>query len=348
MNSTTKSKFERPVHEKDDGHAHIKFGEDPRPFLQQYGYCVVENVFTDAECRLTVDSMWKWLEGLGTGIKRKDKTSWSNERWPACIRQGMLQHTLGQEEFIWKIREHQNVKNIYSRIFNTDQLLVSFDGASIGRPPETGFIQVLNDSWLHTDQDIIYGMDLDDVYTSKYYSVQGIANFEQCDDEDACLFVGEKSHLFHSELFKHNGNKPVGNWYIMTKDDIGFLTDRGVKFIKINAPKGSFILFDSRASHQAYPHQKKRKDKNRFRYVIYVAMTPANRATKKDLERKVKAVKEGKTTSHWSSTNIKIFSFPRTYSSEKEHPAYMMRKENIPDYEKWSDNRKKLAGLLSY
>ena len=72
--SNLREKFDRPQHQKDDGHAHIKFGQDPKPNLNKYGYCVVENVFTHKECDETVDEMWKWLEGLGTGIKRNDKT----------------------------------------------------------------------------------------------------------------------------------------------------------------------------------------------------------------------------------------------------------------------------------
>ena len=74
-------------------------------------------------------------------------------------------------------------------------------------------------------------------------------------------------------------------------------------------------------------------------------MTPATRATVKDLEKKQKAVREGKTTSHWSSNDIKLFSPPQTYG--KEH-KYLTREQNIPDYENWSDRRKKLAGLVSY
>lgn len=75
-------------------------------------------------------------------------------------------------------------------------------------------------------------------------------------------------------------------------------------------------------------------------------MTPAKRATKKDIDKKIKAVKEGKTTSHWSSCNVKIFGLPRTYG--KPEPAYFRRKENIPDWQAWSNDRKQLSGLLSY
>lgn len=338
------SKFDRPKHEKDDGHAHIKFGEDPKPNLQKYGYCVVENVFTKKECENTIDGIWKWLEGLGTGIKKNDRTTWNNKSWPYALHQGMIQYTLGQEEFMWKVREHINVLYLFYQIYNTFELLVSFDGAMFGRPPETKYVQVPTKSWLHTDQKIIKNIKLENVYNSNSYSIQGIANFEDSDDKDGGLFIGKGTHLLHSDMFEKNGKTPKDNWYMVDKKDLEFLTNKDVKFYKLNAPKGSFILFDSRSIHSGFPNQKGRAEE-KFRYVIYVSMTPVKRATQKDLDKKKKAIKEGKTTSHWSSNNIKIFSLPRTYGVIHE---YFTRKENIPDYEHWTDNRKKLSGLINY
>ena len=344
MNKSQRVKFDRPNHEKDDGHAHINFGDDPKPNLQKYGYCVIKNVFTNKECNETIDDIWKWLEGLGTGIKRNDKKTWNNNNWVHNVKQGMIQSTLGQEEFMWKVREHVNVLYIFYQIYNTFKLLTSFDGATIGRPIETGYLQAPTQSWLHTDQNVINGIKLNKVYDSDLYSIQGIANFENVEDDDGCLFVGEGTHLLHSEIFKKNGNNPKGNWYMLEKNDLDFLIGKGTKFYKINAPSGSLILFDSRLIHSGYPGQKNR-NVARFRYAIYTSATPAGRATQKDLDKKKQAVKEGKVTSHWSSNNIKIFPMPQLYGKEAK---YMTRKENIPDWENWNDTRKKLAGLIPY
>lgn len=339
------SKFDRPKHERDDGHAHIQFMQDPKPNLQKYGYCIVENVFSPFESDELIDMMWIWLEGLGTGIKRNDKTTWSNNNWIfPTLHQGMIQHTLGQEEFMWKAREHLNVLYVFFQIYNTFELLSSFDAATICRPPETGYCRSPSTSWLHTDQKIV-PLKPEKVYTSKYYSIQGVVNLEESGDEDGSLFVGEGSHLLHTKMFENNGVKPKDNWYLITKNDLNFLQQNNTKFIKVNAPKGALILFDSRAIHSGFPHQNNRTNPDRFRYVIYVSLTPARRATHKDIDKKIKAVKTGRTTTHWSSNNIKIFPLPRTYG--KQYP-YLTRKENVPDWEGWSDDRKKLSGLLSY
>lgn len=345
---TIMAKAKLPAYEKDKGHAHIKFGDDPRPILKKFGYCVVENVYTTDESNNVINEMWQWLEGLGTGIKKNDPKTWINKFWPKTLHGSMLQHTIAHEEFMWKIREHPNTVKVFSQIFGTNKLMTSFDGAAITRPSETRHINVktLDDSWIHTDQDIIDDPDigLDDVYESDYYSVQGIANFEVVEDFDSSLFVGEGSHLLHSKLFEHNGNKPFCNWYVLDQNDINWCKENNIKFVKVNAPKGSLILFDSRCFHQGFPHQPKGK-LDRFRYVTYVAMTPHWRTSKHDINKKIEALRLGRATSHWSSNNIKIFRIPPTYG--KWYP-YLNREQNKPDYKNWSNSRKKLAGLLPY
>ena len=331
--------IERPIHIKDDGHAHISFGGYPKPILQRYGYCVVENVFENKMCEETINSMWKWLINLNTGIKRRDASTWNNTNWPSHVKQGLIQHTLGHEEFMWKIREHDNVIKVFAQIYGTDQLLTSFDGATIIRPLNSGHTYESKESWLHTDSDIIEDVKLEDVYNNPFYSIQGIANLASSGDRDASLFIGESSHLMHSKLFKYNNRAPKNHWYVLRQNDINFLVSEGIQFVKVNAPAGSLILFDSRCFHSGFAGDDPQS--STFRYVIYVSQTPAERATVEDLALKKKAILEGKATSHWSSCDIKIFDLPIRHS-------YMSRASNKPNYESWSDKRKKLAGLIKY
>ena len=322
--------FLRPDHKPDDGRAHIQFGQDPLPLLKKYGYCVVENVLKKDECDKTVDEIWDWLSGLNTGIKRDDDSTWNNNNWPFNIRGGLIQHTMAHEDFIWKIREHKNVVELYSQIFGTDKLLSSFGSLGVYRPVECGLTKPNKNSWLHTDQDV-----------TNEYSIQGIVNLEDSDDKDAGFFVGEGSHLLHSKLFDHNRKKPEGNWYLITEDDLKYLLDNDIQFYKINAPKGSYTLFDSKAFHSGFPHQLDRSIK-RFRYSLYITLSPAERATDADIDKKMFAVHNGRNTSHWASNHVVVFPIP-------DNPVdYMTRNKNIPDYEKWSDSRKRLAGIIPY
>lgn len=325
-------KFQRPDSVKDDGHAHIQFGQDPNPNLSLYGYCVVENVFAGVECTDTINAMWNWLEGLGTGIDRNDKSTWNNDNWPINRRGGMIYHTIAHEDFLWKLREHSNVIRCYEQIYKTKKLLSSFDGVMIGRPPEDGYTKSMKTSWIHCDQDL-----------SNILSIQGIATFENIGDDDASLYIAEKSHLIQGKLLKKFRKKINGNFILLTEEEVNYLTNNGYFFTKVNAPAGSFILFNSKCFHQGVSHNPNRENPV-FRYIAYITLAPASYATPKDIQVKINAIKKGRLTTHWPAKHVKLMSLPNWGSNVE----YIKRKENIPDYENWSLDRKCLAGLIPY
>ena len=329
----------RPPHVKDNGEACINFGQDPVPNLKRLGYCIVRKVFSRAECHATISAIWNWLESLGTGIDRNVPETWSDDKWPSNINEGMIQHSLGYKPFMWYIREHPNMIELFRQIYQTRELMVSLDGASIVRPGKTGSPI----SWLHTDQNPTKSSP-DLIYGNPECSVQGIANFEMCGDDDASLLVGKGSHMLHPEVFKRNGKNPENNWYRLDKDDLDFLTEKGVEWVKLNPEEGSVILFLSTVWHSGKAHKEQQINHTesltvatagRFRYVTYVSYAPASRATPEDLEIKARAVREGKLTTHWGSNNVRIF------------PSQIPNEEHI-DYENWSDFRKQLVGLIPY
>ena len=45
--------------------------------LERHGYVVCAAALTATECGEVLDGMWRWLEGLGTGISRADPATWS-------------------------------------------------------------------------------------------------------------------------------------------------------------------------------------------------------------------------------------------------------------------------------
>ncbi len=46
--------------------------------LQKTGCVVLKNILTKEEVDKAEDSFWEWLENLGSGIKRKDPSTWRN------------------------------------------------------------------------------------------------------------------------------------------------------------------------------------------------------------------------------------------------------------------------------
>jgi len=90
--------------------------------------------------------------------------------------------------------------------------------------------------------------------------------------------------------------------------------------IKICAPKGSIILFDSRTFHCGVaPFGSVLREDNtpRFRMCNYVSMQPRSSATEKELAKRISLYEKGRMTGHWCSGHYfkENPENPRTYGS---------------------------------
>lgn len=261
--------------------------------LDKKGYCVIPNIYTPDECSKTISSIWNFLENMGTSIKRDKYETWGNKRWPFNDR-GLIQHyRVGHEDFVWDARCHPKVIDAFAQIWKTEKLLVSFDGICVARPPEFIDDGQGDAPWYHTDQR----------FSKKgKHCIQGFLNLDHTDENDATFSAIEGSHLYHEEL----GNKfkitVDDDWYPLKKLHVKWLTEmKGLKPVRICAPKGSLVLWDSRTIHCNFPAKNDRPKtaEGKFRYVIYICMTPAEWVNKTNLAKKRKAFNGMRMTTHW-------------------------------------------------
>lgn len=300
--------------------------------LNNNGYVVVSNVMNDKDCNDNISRIWDWLEGLGSGIDRNNPNTWKNDRWPQNIH-GIIQHyKVGQSQFVWDIRCNKNIINIFEKIWNTHKLLCSFDGICIMKPPELckgGHYK----SWIHTDQS---------PKKEGMHSIQGFINLEHTGPDDGCFTCFPKSHTYHKQLFEHNNIKFSKDWYKLNESDIDWLKNKNLNQCRIEAPKGSMVLWDSRIFHCNAGVKNLPRIIPKWRYVVYICMTPKSKCNDKNLQKKIKAFNDLRMTSHWPH-HIKLFpNKPRTYGNVV--PEFKLQKE-IPEL---TDTGKRLAGLLEY
>lgn len=76
--------------------------------------------------------------------------------------------------------------------------------------------------------------------------VQGFITFEDTDEDDGTLMVYKKSHLYHQKMFKMNKHSGSDDWYKLTEQDLKWVKNSKLEEVKIKAPKGSLVLWDSR------------------------------------------------------------------------------------------------------
>lgn len=234
------------------------------------------------------DMFMSWFESCSNRFNKNDLNTWTKENMP-IMTHGIIKNYFGHTELQWQIREL--CCPIFARIWNckSDELLCSFDGgsflpATFDYNKSSSFKQ-----WIHVDQNR---------FSTNFCSVQGIVNFEENTHEDGGLILVENSHtIFEEYMQKHPSEGIIWGPADMTDP---LLAEK--KLIKICAPAGSIILFDSRTFHcNIYPSGSifRENGSSRFRMSTYVSMQPRLGASQKELAKRIKIYEKGRMTNHW-------------------------------------------------
>jgi hypothetical protein len=286
--------------------------ETVEEMLEKYGVAVIPGVLDELDCGVMVDGMWDFLENASSKfdvpIKRDDKNSWKSIKhlWPM---HGMLiQHWgIGQAQMSWNLRQNPEIVDIFAHIWDTkpEDLLVSFDGASFGMPPEvTNLGWNRGNGWLHCDQSF---------KRNWFECVQSWVTGLDVRPGDATLTFLEGSHRHHEAFRQAHKVEVDTNWYRLSPDELAFYTGKGCVQRAITCPKGSLVLWDSRTIHAGLEPHKSRRQSN-LRCVAYLCYMPREKTLKENVvEKRIKAFEDGRTTSHWPDRVTLFGKKPNTY-----------------------------------
>jgi len=291
--------------------------------LRTHGWAIVKGVVPKERCDHFYSGMWDFMARFGTGIDRNLRETWSDANWPAALHGGLMHnHGVGHEQFVWDARLEEGVIKIFSTLWGTEELLVSFDGINLSRPNLK-----TTAPWQHTDQS---------GYTKGFACAQGILNLLPNGPNDGGLIVLDKSHLRHEEFFKQNPHRlHEVDWCKIREPELPFYA--GCEEIKLCADPGDFFVFDSRTIHYACGPQGETP-----RAAIYICMLPASLATPEQIAAKKAAFNNKRMTSHWPH---KVYVFDDVKPSED---GRITGKPVNPDLPVLSERAKQLAGLIPY
>lgn len=280
--------------------------------LRELGYCIVPNVINNDEIDEAKKLFFEWKNKIPNIDKIHDTID------PHGI---FKFHQIGHQKHAWYLRTRQNIINIFKSIWNTDNLVVSFDGCCYINKN----LNKKDTIWTHTDQ------------ASNNSDLQCYQSFiSLTDNEERTLIVYERSHLYHKEYFK-NKKKSSKRWNLIDHDVLEKLKDTK-KILKVN--KGSLVIWDSRTFHQ----NQYGKPNSEERLVQYICYLPKDNKlnTKNEQTKRLKYFNEKRTTSHWPY-KIKVNSLqPQTYGDDSRLIDY----DNLPkidlENEPYFDDIKKL------
>lgn len=279
--------------------------------LSTYGVAIIPQLLSEDECEKMMAGMWQTLGHLTSNwespIVQSDPKSWRQIRDLFPMHSMLIQHhSIGHAQYIWDLRQNPKCINVFANIWNTQELLCSFDGVSYHFPPE-----VTNIGWR---RNIVYHCDQSFV-DSSFKCVQSWVTALDVEPGDATLTFLEGSHRLHEEFGQHAfETKSKDDWYKLTDENLQFYLERGCEQKFITCPKGSMVLWDSRTIHTGTEAVKGRLNP-KIRSVAYLCYTPHSLATPKELEKKCAAFNNMRMTTHWPH-KIKLFAKnPRTYGA---------------------------------
>ncbi|AGO85896.2 2OG-Fe(II) oxygenase incomplete domain containing protein [Pandoravirus salinus] len=279
---------------------------DPDPdwllHLRQRGWTVVP-ALDQREVEHCAGCFFSWLEScvkvqgakvLGpTGFRRDQPSTWTRKNMPAAPR-GIFKSGFVDAGYettdahappdVWRWRLREQCAPIFASALGipAGDLLCSMDGGCF-MPPDKSSRPWR--PWFHQDMPRALALDP----TAK--CIQGVVTLtDSTQDDDGGLVVLEGSHLVHAQYVARHEQEGV-EWRRADCDD-PLLAGR--RQVRVGAPAGSLILFDSRLFHCNRP-----PTGDRPRMCVYVSMQPRSSADSSTLAERVRIYEAGLMTGHW-------------------------------------------------
>jgi hypothetical protein len=278
--------------------------------MKEHGVAIIPSLLNEQEINNMNYGMWDYLEYITSDfnipIKRNDKKTWRSFYDLYPMHSMLIQHwSIGHAQHVWDLRQNTKLVDVFAKIWdcNREDLLTSFDASSFHFPPEDTNRGYYRQPWLHCDQSFT---------RNEFECVQSWVTGYDVNEDDATLLILENSHKYHEAFKNHFNVEKKEDWYQLSDEEIKFFKDNGCNEKRISCPAGSMVMWDSRTIHCGSEPIKGRQNKI-FRNVSYICMMPRKLATQANIDKKIKALNNLRTTTHWAH-RTKLFSkMPRTY-----------------------------------
>jgi len=267
-------------------------------FLNVNGYVVVKGVANAAEVAQAKSLLWQFFESQAD-MRRDQPSSWTNQRFSTVgdTTTGIIGgNGIGQSEACWFVRTRPRVRRAFARVWGTEELITSFDGANAFRPFHArgaGAHRTMG-GWWHVDQG--------NQKTGRH-AVQGAVLLTAATEHTGGLCVVPGSHLSHGDLMSYTSTSPDGQDFVCVPSPHVNPAVRGGGLVRAEA--GDLLLWDSRTVHCNTPALREPTlvagypDDELLRMVTYVCMTPRRLATAEGLSLRRRAVLAGVGSTHW-------------------------------------------------
>ena len=273
--------------------------------LQSKGYTIIPNVYNKSEIKEYRNLFNKWREDVENLDYLHNLIDFN----------GIFKHhQVGHQRFAWLARTNQKILNIFKKIWNTNDLVTSFDGCCyypsdyIGNPTY----------WTHTDQ------SSRKIGLRCYQSFLSLTN-----NTERTLVIYKGTHLMHQKYFNDMNIDEPRDWNIIDEDYIKTL-ELNKRILDVNA--GDLVIWDSRTFHQNTCGTPTCEEERLIQYLCYLPRYEEGN-TKKEQEQRNKFFVKKRTTSHWPYPMNPVPEQPNMYnyySAESKEDCINIDYDSLP------------------
>ncbi|CDK28039.1 unnamed protein product [Kuraishia capsulata CBS 1993] len=270
--------------------------EDWRDDFIGDGYVVVKSVISAEKAESYRKRMFEYLKSHNSNFDINDRSTWVEQNLPVHTDHNIYyNYGCSHEDFLWDLRTEPGVIGPFSKLWDTEDLLVSFDGFNVSfpnRPDRVG----ASPAWPHVDQSPL---------KEGLQCAQGIVSLSRSGPEDGSLVVLKGSHNLIAKFFNEEVKRETwseADVYRFTPEEYNWFLKHGCEMVKLEVEPGDLILWDSRTIHWgAEPNS----ESDVIRSVVYASYTPVNFATVDTLKLKSEFFSQWMGTSHWAHDNLR-------------------------------------------
>ena len=239
--------------------------------LQENGYTIIHNVFNDEEISEYINEFNSWLKSIND-LEYLHNLIHSH---------GIFKYfQVGHQRFAWLARTNPKIVNIFKKLWNTNDLVTSFDGCCF----YPTYYNKEDVCWIHSDQ------------SSREKGLHCYQSFlSLTSNKERTLMLYKKSHLLHEDYFKTMNIDEPSDWSII---DIYYLNNMSNDLIKIETQPGDLVIWDSRTFHQNSCGNYSCNEERLVQYLCYLPRFHINNDDHQNELRK-KYFEKLRTTSHW-------------------------------------------------
>ena len=263
--------------------------------LDRDGYVVVPNVLTEEEVQEYRSEFFKWYNGTPHLAEFHANVSGN----------GIFKfHEVAHQRFAWLARTNDKIIDIFKQVWNTDELVTSFDGCCY-------YPSDFSDNprcWIHTDQSSL---------KVGCHCVQSFVSFTENIERTFVLYRGSQ-HL-HQDYFNITNTVAKHDWCVL---DPRYLDGLEYRQETLHVEPGSLVMWDSRVFHQNTCGPPSCREERLVQYLCYLPRNHPKNTEEEQLLRR-KCYEYRRNTSHWPYPVVPVRKQPGIFHPDTQKELYI-------------------------